>query len=144
MRRPKLEPYVGLIDQILQEDQHRPKKQRHSAQRIFERLREEHGYTGGITIVRDYVHQQKLHQQEMFVPLAHPPGDAQVDFGEADVILAGVLQRAHYFVLDLPHSDDAFVMAFPAETTEAFCEGHNQAFTYFGGVPRHILYDNSK
>jgi len=54
------------------------------------------------------------------------------------------LVRAHYFVLDLPHSDDAFVMAFPAETTEAFCEGHNQAFAYLGGVPRHIVYDNTK
>lgn len=143
-RRPKLEPYVGFIDQILQEDQQRLKKQRHTAQRIFERLREEQGYDGGITIVRNYVHQQKLRHKEMFVPLSHPPGDAQVDFGEADVILAGALRRVHYFVLDLPHSDDAFVMAFPAETTEAFCEGHNQAFAYFGGVPRHIVYDNSK
>ena len=80
----------------------------------------------------------------MFVPLSHPPGDAQVDFGEADIVLAGTLERAHYFVLDLPHSGDAFVMAFPAETTEAFCQGHNQAFAYFGGVPRHIVYDNTK
>jgi transposase len=144
VRRPKLEPYVGFIDQILQEDKQRLKKQRHTAQRIFERLREEQGYEGGITIVRNYIHQQKLGHKEMFVPLSHPPGDAQVDFGEADVILAGVLRRAHYLVMDLPHSDDAFVMAFPVETTEAFCEGHNQAFAYFGGVPRHIVYDNSK
>jgi transposase len=144
IRRPKLEPYIGLIEQMLQEDKERPKKQRHTAQRIFERLRDEHGYDGGITIVRDYVRGQKQQSQEMFVPLSHPPGDAQVDFGEADVLLAGVLKRVHYFVLDLPHSDDAFVMAFPAETSEAFCEGHNHAFAYFGGVPRHILYDNSK
>ena len=88
--------------------------------------------------------QQKQQSKEMFVPLCHPPGDAQVDFGEADILLCGVLVRAHYFVLDLPHSDDAFVMAFPAETSEAFCEGHIQAFAYFGGVPRHIVYDNSK
>lgn len=144
IRRPKLDPYVGLIDQILLEDQQRLKKQRHTAQRIFERLRDEHGYTGGVTIVRDYVHRQKQKSLEVFVPLSHPPGDAQVDFGEADVMLAGVLKRVHYFVLDLPHSDDAFVMAFPAETSEAFCEGHNHAFAYFGGVPRHILYDNTK
>src|SRR5215210_960423 len=75
-RRPKLAPYVGFIDQILQEDKQRLKKQRHTAQRIFERLREEQGYDGGITIVRNYVHQQKLRQKEMFVPLSHPPGDA--------------------------------------------------------------------
>ena len=144
VRRPKLGPYLGLIDQIIEEDKERPKKQRHTAKRVFERLRDEYGYDGGITIVKDYLLTQRLAQQEMFVPLSHPPGDAQVDFGEADVLLAGALVRAHYFVLDLPHSDDAFVMAFPAETTEAFCEGHNQAFAYFGGVPRHIVYDNTK
>lgn len=144
VHRPKLEPYIGLIDQMLEDDKGRPKKQRHTAQRIFERLRDEHGFTGCVTIVRDYVRGQKLQSQEMFVPLSHPPGDAQVDFGGADILLGGVLRRAHYFVLDLPHSDDAFVMAFPAETSEAFCEGHNQAFAYFGGVPRHIVYDNSK
>ena len=79
----------------------------------------------------------------MFVPLAHPPGDAQADFGEALVVIDGVECKAHYLVVDLPHSDDAFVQAFPAETTEAFCEGHNAAFRYFGGVPRGIVYDNT-
>lgn len=142
--RPRLDPYRALINQMLLEDKARPKKQRHTAQRIFERLQEEHGYAGGVTIVRDYVRTQKQSQREMFVPLFHPPGDAQVDFGEADVMLGGVLQRVHYFALSLPHSDDAFVMAFPAETREAFCEGHNHAFAHFGGVPRHIVYDNSK
>ena len=79
----------------------------------------------------------------MFVPLAHPPGDAQADVGEALVVIAGVECKAHYLVVDLPHSDDAFVQAFPAETTAAFCEGHNAAFRYFGGVPRGIVYDNT-
>ena len=82
--------------------------------------------------------------QEMFVPLAHAPGNAQADFGEALVVIAGVERKAHYLALDLPHSDDAFVKAFPAETTEAFCDGHNAAFRYFGGVPRRIVYDNTK
>ena len=76
--------------------------------------------------------------------VAHPPGDAQADFGEALVVIAGVECKAHYLVVDLPHSDDAFVKAFPAETTEAFCDGHNAAFRYFGGVPRRIVYDNTK
>ena len=105
---------------MLLEDRAHPPKQRHTAQRIFERLREEHGYTGCVTSVRDYVRAQKQSQQEMFVPLFHPPGDAQVDFGEADVLLGGVLKRVHYFALSLPHSDDTFVMAFPGETSEAF------------------------
>ena len=78
------------------------------------------------------------------MPLTHPPGDAQADFGEALVVIAGVEQKAHYLVVDLPHSDDGFVQAFPAETTEAFCAGHNAAFDYFGGVPRRIVYDNTK
>jgi transposase len=142
-RRPKLEPYLGIIDQTLEQDTHQPRKQRHTAWRLFERLREEYGYEGGYTVVKDYVREKRLTGQEMFVPLSHPPGHAQVDFGEADVVIAGVRQKAHYFVIDLPHSDDAFVMAFPGETSEAFCEGHNRAFAYFEGVPARILYDNS-
>ena len=144
IRCPKLEAFTGVIDQILRDDQHRPKKQRHTAKRICERLRAEHDFTGGYTIVKAYVREQKLGGQEMFVPLAHPPGDAQADFGEALVVIDGVERKAHYLVVDLPHSDDAFVKAFPAETTEAFCDGHNAAFHYFGGVPRRIVYDNTK
>ena len=90
------------------------------------------------------VRAQRLGGQEMFVPLAHPPGDAQADFGEALVVIAGVECKAHDLVVDLPHSDDGFVQAFPAETTEAFCDGHNAAFGYFGGVPRRIVYDHTK
>ena len=142
-QRPKLDPLTGIVDQILIDDQERPKKQRHTAKRIFDRLRDEYDFTGGYTIVKDYVRDKKLGGQEMFVPLVHPPGDAQADFGEALVVIDGVQRKAHYLVVDLPHSDDAFVKAFPAETTEAFCEGHNAAFRYFGGVPRSILYDNT-
>ena len=144
IRCPKLDAFTGVIDQILRDDQHRPKKQRHTAKRICERLRAEHDFTGGYTIVTAYVREQKLGGQEMFVPLAHPPGDAQADFGEALVVIDGVERKAHYLVVDLPHSDDAFVKACPAETTEAFCDGHNAAFHYFGGVPRRIVYDNTK
>ena len=144
VRRPKLDAFTGIIDQILREDQARPKKQRHTAKRIGERLRAEYGFTGGDTIVKAYVRAQRLGGQEMFVPLAHPPGDAQADFGEALVVIAGVECKAHDLVVDLPHSDDGFVQAFPAETTEAFCDGHNAAFGYFGGVPRRIVYDNTK
>jgi transposase len=143
-RRPKLDAWVGTIDQILEDDKAEGRKQRHTAKRIFERLREEHGYTGGNTIVKDYVRLRKLSQREMFVPLAHPVGDAQADFGEAMVVIGGMERKAHYLAMDLPQSDDCFVMAFPAETTEAFLEGHNHAFAYFGGVPRTILYDNTR
>src|SRR5271169_6052688 len=144
IKRPKLGPWLGVIDAILKDDKQRPAKQRHTAKRIFERLKAEHGFTGGYTIVKDYVHTSTLHGQEMFVPLAHPAGEAQVDFGEAMVFIAGVERKAHYLAMDLPHSDDGFVAAFPAETTEAFLEGHVRAFAYFGGVPTTILYDNTR
>ena len=138
IRCPKRDAFTGVIDHILTDDQQRPKKQRHTAKRIWERLCVEHAFTGGYTIVKDYVCRQKLGGQERCVPLAHPPGDAQADVGEALVVIDGVACKAHYLVVDLPHSDDAFVQAFPAETTEAFCEGHNAAFRYFDGVPRGI------
>jgi transposase len=144
IRRPKLGPWLGVIDAILNDDKQRPVKQRHTSKRIFERLKEEHGFRGGYTIVKDYVRTATLRGQEVFVPLVHPAGEAQADFGEALVVIAGVEQKAHYLTMDLPHSDDCFVVAFPAETTEAFLEGHVRAFAYFGGVPTRILYDNTK
>jgi transposase len=142
--RPKLGPWLGVVDQILAEDESQSKKQRHTARRIFDRLKTEHAFTGGYTIVKDYVREARLQHKEVFVPLAHPPGDAQADFGEALATIGGVEQQAHFLCMDLPHSDDAFVVAFPAENTESFCEGHKQAFAYFGGVPRSILCDNTK
>ena len=142
--RPKLDAFIAIIDKILVEDKSRPKKQQHTSKRIFERLRDEHGFTGGITIVKDYVAGWQQRAREMFVPLRHPPGHAQADFGEAIGIIGGVEQKIHYFAFDLPHSDANFVVAYPAETTEAFCDGHVQAFAFFGGVPQSILYDNSK
>jgi transposase len=137
VKRPKPGPWQGVIDAILEDDKQRPRKQRHTAKRIFDRLRAEHAYTGGYTIVKDYVRSSKIGGQEMFVPLTHAPGEAQADFGEALVVIAGVEQKAHFMAFDLPHSDDCFVQAFPAETTEAFLEGHVRAFEYFGGVPAH-------
>src|SRR5467141_2445241 len=142
--RPKLDPFVGIIERILEEDKGQPAKQRHTSKRIFERLRDEHGYDGGITIVRAYVHEQRQRVREMFVPLRHDPGHAQVDFGEALAVIAGKECKIHFFAMDLPHSDACLVQAYPAETSEAFCEGHNVGFEFFGGVPRSILYDNSK
>ncbi|MBA3625372.1 MAG: IS21 family transposase [Methylibium sp.] len=142
--RPKLDPLVPVIERILEEDQARPRKQRHTARRIFERLRAEHGFTGGETIVKDYVRERRRQGQEMFVPLVHPPGHGQADFGEAVAVIGGEERRIHFLAVDLPHSDACFVKAYPAETTEAFCDGHNAAFAFFGGVPRSMLYDNTK
>jgi len=142
--RPKLDPFTGVIDAIMAADKDRPKKQRHTAKRIFERLRDEHDFTGGMTIVKDYVAGWRQRTQEMFVPLVHPPGHAQADFGEAIGVIGGVERKIHFLAIDLPHSDAIFVVAYPSETTEAFCDGHVKAFAFFGGVPQSILYDNTK
>ena len=143
-RRPKLEAFTGVIDRILESDLGVPRKQRHTAQRIFQRLRDEYGFDGGYTIVKDYVREHRRQAREMFVPLSHSPGHAQCDFGETLVVIGGVERKAHCFVLDLPHSDGCFIKAYPAETTEAFLDGHVSAFAFLGGVPQSILYDNTK
>ncbi len=142
--RPKLDGFAGIIDAILTADRDRLKKQHHTSKRVFERLRDEHDFTGKLTIVKDYVADWRQRTREMFVPLSHPPGHAQADFGEAIGVIGGVERKIHFFAMDLPHSDATFVVAYPAETTEAFCDGHVRAFAFFGGVPMSILYDNTK
>jgi len=131
--RRKLDPFIRIIDQILEEDKRRPAKQQHTSKRIFERLRDEHGYGGGITIVKDYVHEHRQRSREMFVPLRHDPGHAQVDFGEALAVIAGEERKIHFFAMDLLHSDACLVQAYPAESSEALCEGHNVGCAFFGG-----------
>ena len=140
----KLEGLTDFIDQILADDRAVHAKQQHTVVRIYERLRDERGFTGGETIVREYVAMHKRHTREVFVPLSHRPGHAQVDFGEADAIIDGQQVRHHYFCMDLPHSDAPFFKTYPGEVAEAFCDGHVEAFAFFGGVPRSILYDNTK
>ncbi len=144
VKRPKLDGFTGIIDGWLEGDRAVHRKQRHTAKRVFERLRYEHGFTGGYTIVKDYMRERERRGREMFVPLAHPPGHAQADFGEAEAIVGGVLQKAHFFVMDLPHSDACFVRAYPAATAEAWVDGHLHAFAFFGKVPVSVLYDNDR
>ena len=80
----------------------------------------------------------------MFVPLSHPPGHGQADFGEALVVIGGIEQKAYFFAFDLPHSDACYIRAYPAANTEAWLDGHVHAFAFFGAVPRSILYDNDR
>jgi transposase len=144
-KRPSiLDPLLPVVHQILEDDARAPRKQRHTAVRIFRRLRDEHGYRGKLTVVKDAARAWRLRHAEVFVPLAHPPGEAQVDFGEAEVTLDGQPAKVAVFVMTLPYSDAVFCCAFPRECTEAFLEGHVRAFRFFGGVPRRISYDNAK
>jgi transposase len=144
VRRPKLDGFTEIIDQWLRDDLGQRTKQRHTAKRVFERLRDEHGFVGGYTIVKDYIRDHRRRGREMFVPLHHPPGHAQADFGEATVVIGGVEQTAHFFAFDLPQSDACFVRAYPAATAEAWVDGHVHAFAFFGRVPQSVLYDNDR
>lgn len=144
IKRPKLDAFTDQIDIWLAEDKGRPRKQRHTAKRIFDRLRSECEFTGGYTIVKDYVRIKKRGGKEMFVPLSHPAGHAQADFGEALVVIGGVEQKAYFFAFDLPQSDACYIRAYPSANTEAWLDGHVHAFAFFEAVPQSILYDNDR
>ena len=143
--KSKLGAYLERIAAILQDERDRniPKKQRHTAKRIFERLREE-GYGGGYTQVKEAVRELRRTSQEVFMPLRHDPGEAQVDFGHALVKLRGELTKVAFFVMALPYSDAIFVVAYLRECLETFQDGHVRAFAFFGGVARRISYDNAR
>ena len=141
--KPKIGPYLERIAQIIEEDKTLPKKQRHTAKRIYERIREM-GYGGKYTQVKTAVRELMRVKQEVFMPLIHRVGESQVDFGYALAKVSGVLRKVVFFVMVLPYSDAFFVMAFERECTESYWEGHVKAFECFGGVPTRISYDNSK
>ena len=134
--KPVLGPYLSRIHEILKSDRNPaiPRKQKHTAHRIFERIKEE-GYAGGYTQVKEAVREWKKVNRDVFIPLQHPYGEAQVDFGFALVKVADVLKKVAFFVMALPHSDGIFVMTCERECTETFWEGHVRAFEFFGGVP---------
>lgn len=139
----KVGQYLERMKQILAEDEGMPRKQRHTAWRVFQRLKKE-GYEGEYGAIWKAVADLRSRNQEVFMPLVHRPGEAQVDFGHALVKMNGVLKKVAFFVMALPHSDGVFVQAFERECTETFWEGHVRAFEHFGGVPSRISYDNSR
>jgi transposase len=142
-RQPVLGPHLATIEAILADDKAAPPKQRHTARRIFDRLRDEYGYTGCYSQVQTAVKNAKAYSKEAFVPLSHPPGHAQFDFGEATVVIAGERTKAALGVITLPYSDTYFVSAYPRECTETFQAAHVAGFEFFGAVPLRISYDNT-
>lgn len=143
---PVIGPYKQRIAELLKESKQQKRKQRYTAHRIFEILRAE-GYAGSEGAVHNYVSRERRKDEykEKYIPLEFDPGqDAQVDWGEAEVILAGERVTVQFFTLRLNYSKVRFVMAFPFQKQEAFFEGHNQAFRFLGGVPRRLTYDNLK
>jgi transposase len=141
---PVMDPYKEVIENWLEKDEESPKKQHHTAKRIYTRLVEEYGFTGAESTVRRYVRKLKNKPKECFILLDAEPGEqAQVDFGHAIVILNKEKVKVSLFCMKLKYSQVPFVMAFPTEKEEAFLQGHVQAFEYFGGVPQEGLYDNA-
>ena len=144
---PKLGPYRSVIDGWLEADRAAPRKQRHTARRIHRRLVDEHGADVAESTVRQYVRARKRAMGfavgEVFVPQVHAPGmEAEVDWGEALVVLGGVSVKAHLFVMRASFSGAAFCQASLVETQQAFLELHVQAFEWFGGVFPEIRTSN--
>ena len=140
---PVMDPFKAIIEGWLEEDKSQPKKQRHTAHRIYERLVSEHYFAGGERTVRQYVSRLKPKLQEMFIPLEFDPGaDAQCDWGEAFVYMSDKLIPVQVLCMKLSYSGKPFVMAFPTQRQEAFFEGQHQAFNWYQGVPARISYDN--
>jgi len=136
-------PFVEVIRRWLEEDQHRPAKQRHTARRIFDRLRDECGYMGTDRTVRREVSLLRAKVPESHVPQTYTAGDgATFDFGEAQVIFAGKEKTVHLACMRLDYSSKFFVCALPTERRESLFEGHLRGFSYLGGMPSRVRYDN--
>jgi transposase len=143
---PVLGAYKTRIQALLDESDKQRRKQRYTAYNIYKQIQAE-GYAGSAVTVRCYIGQQRRERKARpaFLPLEFDPGqDAQADWGEAEVELAGERIMVQFFAMRLNHSRARFVIAFPFQKQEAFFEGHIQAFRFFGGVPHRITYDNLK
>jgi transposase len=147
--RPAIDAYADVIDGWLLADRLVPRKQRHTARRVWQRLVAEHAATCSEVTVSRYVARRRaelgLDRVEVSVPQAHLPGaEAEVDFGEFHAVIAGTLVKLWLFVMRLSCSGRAFHVAFATQAQEAFLEGHVLAFEQFGAVPGRIRYDNLK
>ena len=139
------EDVIAFVRQCLDEDAHNPRKQHHTAKRIYDRLVAECGFTGGETTVRRLVRELREKPQEAFVPLAFPAGDAmQIDWGEATVYLNGVKTVVNLFCARLCYSGAPMVLSYRRQNEESFLDALVQVFQYFGGVPRRVIFDNGK
>lgn len=142
---PVMDPFRDIIRSWLEEDKKAPPKQRHTAKRMYDRLVEEYDFTGGESTVRHFVGKIRDRKSEVYIPLTADWGEqAQLDWGEAVVKIAGIEKRVYLFCLRMRASQVPFAKAFPTEKLEAFLAGHAAAFEWLGGVPGHCVFDNAK
>ena len=140
----KLDPFKPVIQEWLDEDKKHWRKQHHTAKRVYERLKEEHGYDGSYSVVQRYLKQCRSQQVEKAnLELVWDPGPGQVDFGEADFYEEGKLSRKKYLTLSFPYSNNGYSQVFGGETAECVCQGLQDIFEYIGGVPPLLIFDNA-
>lgn len=143
---PVLGGYKGRIEELLQESEGQPRKQRYTSHKIYQLLQKE-GYSGSESGVRRYIGERRreLKRPPIYLPLAFDPGvDGQVDWGQVTVNLKGEEIQVELFVMRLCYSRKVFAMVFPTQRQECFFAGHVAAFQHFGGVPKRLSYDNLK
>jgi transposase len=141
-----LETLKPTIDAWLEEDRRRRRKQRHTARRVYDRLVAEQGFTGSYRTVAAYVGQRKRElgrDSQPALPLVHRPGEAQVDFGEADYVLQGTLVHGFYLSVSFPYSNAGFLQVVPGENTECLFEALIGIFLWIGGIPARLWFDNA-
>ena len=147
-RKGKLDPFKELIDQWLRDDLSAKPKQRHTAKRIYDRLKDLYGDEFNISdrSVRAYVAKRRPEIQGVgsgYLPLEHSPGEAQVDFGAAQFVERGTLYDGFYLVLSFPYSNAGYLQIFKSENQECLLEGLKSIFEHIGGSPREIWFDNA-
>lgn len=145
-RESVLDPYRPLIESWLDEDERSWRKQRHTAHRIWERLRDEAGAGVAESTVRNYVRRLRLERgsrRGQYLDLEWAPGEAQADFGEADFYVGGVRTRLSFFVVEFPFSNVGLAQVFPGENAECVCQALKNVFGFVGGVPTRIVFDNA-
>jgi transposase len=140
----KLSPFIPHIQAYLEEDKKLPRKQQHTKKRLYERLQEEHHYPYSYRAVCEVITRLRAKEKTRYIPLTHPLGHAQFDFGFAEALIGGVKQQVAYAAMSLPYSNVRYVQAFPRECTETFQEALKRFFLFLGGVPTLIEFDNSK
>lgn len=146
LTRPSiLDPYKAIIMRWLEEDEHRWRKQRHTAARVHERLQDEYDFAGSYPTVQRFVLSCKVKRskEKGYAELVWYPAQAQADFGEADFYEKGVKARYYYLVLSFPYSNHAYYQIFRGETSECVCQGLKSIFEHMGGVPAVIVFDNA-
>jgi transposase len=145
---PVLGPYLAIIDKWLEDDKDKPKKQRHTAVRVFRRLEQEHGFSGAEATVRRYVREARIKlgmhkNSHVFIPCDASLGqEAEVDWGNCQAVIGGHPTALKLFCMRSKGSGKHFVQCFPCERQQALFEGHIQGFSFFGGVFPVLVYDN--